>query len=300
MNLHHAGELGPDGATNDYGDTSGYMGASVRYQTLGPARCYNAQKSWYLRWYQDKSIELNIQQGAWAGHLVGVVEYDLADPANHKYIVVKVGKLYLQYNRAKDFNNQTGERADHVTIVHAEQDHGISTMIASVSATDTSVPSIYRYENFDGNGADLVIEACEQVEGPPDHARVSIFLDDGTQEQTCDAELLATEECEDSKFETFYIDESRGNKTCPWLSMAPAWQEILCVEDHPAFHLCPETCGKCHDTCEDTPGQYFHVNRIQPPRDCDWLSTKPFWQLFLCRQGHPAFNLCAESCDRCG
>lgn len=112
LGLHHAFQNGLE-----YGDVTGYMGGAVR-ATNYPRRCYNAQNHWHVGWYSSRSIEIDPYSVSPAVYpVVPFVDFNKA--SSGEYVVVKLTglDLYMQYNRQKSFNVETGELQDRLTIV---------------------------------------------------------------------------------------------------------------------------------------------------------------------------------------
>ena len=117
LGLYHANL--PNG--NEYKDRSGYMGMADQVEGY-PEKCYNAQNSWYLGWYKDRAIEALPERFANKPihiELRPIVDYGITPIG--QYVLVKVGDLYLQYNRAKGINMDTSGMIDALTIVKEVQ-----------------------------------------------------------------------------------------------------------------------------------------------------------------------------------
>uniref|UniRef100_A0A7S3DSF8 Uncharacterized protein n=1 Tax=Entomoneis paludosa TaxID=265537 RepID=A0A7S3DSF8_9STRA len=142
-----------------------------------------------------------------------------------------------------------------------------------------------------------MIHICGQIPGNPLHLRMSLYLNDGVQEPNCD-DSAVVDFCDDDFTKEFLVEDIMAYRDCSWLERNPDQKSKLCKNSHEAYHLCSETCGKCSDNCEDDEGK-FYVNSFHRMQDCEWLSSKPYWQDRLCYSGHRAFELCHESCDRC-
>uniref|UniRef100_A0A7S4JK83 Peptidase M11 gametolysin domain-containing protein n=1 Tax=Odontella aurita TaxID=265563 RepID=A0A7S4JK83_9STRA len=214
LNLRHSG-LGK----SIYGDTSGYQGYTYANDDT-PRMCFNPAKSWESGWYSDRQQTVDLlSKGGSAGaaivRLVGVVDYELGKATLDRHIVVvripdrhnyvnggsvddlldmdeEVTALYVMFNRAKGFNDQTRDFADAVTVVRAgppnveSGDGDFNTHVTSYavgalsfepsekkkgrwrarSAASHYFSAIYKEENFDGTtdvggGHALVIELCE-------------------------------------------------------------------------------------------------------------------------------------------
>ena len=299
LGLQHAGA-----GTQTYGDLVGYMG----YGAVGidsPRNCFNPQKHWTLGWFQDHALSLRVEDLPWGGKMIAFIDYANMASDEDSFVLINVGRsnsrLFLQYNVAKDHNEGTRKHAGKVVIVQDEgtpqRSKGLQSWL--VGAIDDFDPT-FRYENFDGTGNALVIKVCGKINGSIgiDLLRLSIHLDDGTQQPTCDWEW-SDFYCDD-KPGSFYVDERRGYKDCGWLNrLYSRWGPKLCVPGHPVYDHCEESCGKCFDDCEDTPDETFFVNNVQKYKDCKWLSTRWSWKKRLCRIGKEAFELCHESCNVC-
>jgi len=128
-------------------------------------------------------------------------------------------------------------------------------------------------------------------------------------QETCDSCNLQSEEpsddgCEDSN-KMFYVNQHLPNIRCFWLNRfmerSPLWRDRICAPGQPAYDHCPETCGKCTDTCEDAPNnRLFWINIRNGYQNCEWLSTRPLWRAKACRKNHSAYYACKEICNSCG
>ena len=345
LNLRHSGEN-----TFEYGDTTGLMGYSTT-QLGAPLSCFNGHKNYYLGWYSDRTAILDGSK-SWGGRLFAFVDYNKTP--NDGHVLIKVGNLFIQWNRAKSFNNETRAHRDEVTIVHNPDSNTGSFMAGTVSPNATKV---YRYTNYESSGFDLVIEACEASFGPPEFLKMSIHLADGIQTSSCGVDLTPTSESANSTMPSstpsipltnspttqptawptsstkptvrpnpapltsapttslpsssptgsVYCDDSHSltfslqgrERTCTWLLASPVWRGKLCAlpRNHQARVVCPETCGVCTDSCEDSPGD-FYVNKKQLNKNCAWLSVRSAWQKILC-QRDDVRSLCKESCNMC-
>lgn len=306
MNLHHAGTSSDE---VEYGDISGYMGYATSQEIKS---CFNAQKHWSLGWFKDRALSLDVEDLPWAGYLAAFVDYNMTTAVQS--VLLNVGqsnpRLFLQYNRAKGINADTRELGDQVVIVRdtgsPSTDGGLqSWREGGIGKGLDGVPAAFRYQNFGGNGVDLVMRVCEHVTGPPDFVRLSIHLDDGLQQSTCRDEIALpgddTGICDDDLTETFFVDDHRGNRTCGWLVRnIERWETELCAQGQDAFHICAETCGKCSDNCHDTPDVTFWISDKNGDQNCEWLSTRISKQKKLCKEGRsPAWELCPETCHNC-
>ena len=135
----------------------------------GPLKCFNPSKNWLLGWYNDKSKEIG-QGGSWAGRLVAFVDYDLADPSNNEYVVLRVNDgLFVQYNRAKDFNAGTSLHKDKIVAVAGDGE-------LSSSSSSVLLVGLDSYENHTWRG--MTIEVCSSLVSPGssvDFAELAVY-----------------------------------------------------------------------------------------------------------------------------
>lgn len=118
-----------------------------------PKKCFNGRENWALDWYEDRTTELELID---AGHLIKVasfVDYNRTD--DDQSVIVKVGDFYLQYNTAKDFNIDTEEKKDQLTVTGVGE--GGSEGLAGLSEGEQ-----YIVPNFQNTSRSLVIEACQK------------------------------------------------------------------------------------------------------------------------------------------
>ncbi|CAB9499848.1 glutathione Stransferase [Seminavis robusta] len=188
--------------SESYGDESGYLGFTV-YKVGSPLKCFNGHKNWISGWFQDRAVHIDpIVESSRLFRLVTFVDYD--KPMHQSDVVlIRVGNYYVQYNRAKGINIDTGMNADTVTITYARDHVSDSEAIAGLASGQAQ-----QLSNYKGTGLDLVVEVCEvgTAEGassvismarqaifgetlspysPIDYAWVSIYLDDGVQQSRC-------------------------------------------------------------------------------------------------------------------
>jgi len=313
LNLRHSGEAG-----NMYQDTTCLMGFSSSIAGF-PASCFNANKNYFLGWYRDRTIVLDMSE-SWLGPLVAFVDYDKAEPG--QAVIVKIGDhFFLQYNRARGFNFQSRQNQDEVVIIYNNNSTTSSDLLGGVATGLSPARDTFRFTNYENSGTDLVIQACEQFYGPPDFVIVSIWMDNGVQSSQCNAttfspissiqavlkrspaptDILTTAPtlapnvtsalttCKDSMLGTFVIRDNGVRRTCKWLSKSPTWQRRMCQNNNTRV-VCPATCGACSVTCKDSPNTNFYINKVHQNRTCAWLSIRPHLQTLICHPGHPAFE----------
>lgn len=352
----HSNEDGP------YGDISGYMGPS--YGTPGwPRLCFNAHKNWQSGWFEDRVVTVDPNAGLWYGKLATFVDYSLTSPGEN--VVIQVGALYLQFNRAKGPNAQTRERQDQLAIVEERTDG--SESLAGIDGRFYNT-TVFNLENFGANNETLFIAVCSTHLGDnitvPDMMFVSIGLDklDCAAPETgapTDSPApspspsksptsMPTESpapspspsmspstptsspsasptrhptvspnpttgppspspswiepdrgqvCEDDMDGRFYVGEDIGNQTCKWLQETPGVQPFLCIDGLDAWDVCPETCGKCSDACEDDDAATFGYNGTVV--NCEWIRDQdPSEWESMCEWQGP-YSSCFETCNSC-
>jgi hypothetical protein len=124
----------------------------------------------------------NPSQQAVGGRLVAFVDYLNQDLQEEDAVLVRVGNLYIQYNRAKGYNAETNANQDKVTITEAEGSDQVSYALAGLSVGES-----YAYPNFENSAHDLIIEVCAMGELSFDYALLSIYSNYGFQTSVCDS-----------------------------------------------------------------------------------------------------------------
>ena len=173
---------------DSYADESGYMGYAVN-ELYSPRKAFNAHKHWISGWFDNRAIALEqplLEHGAVALPVVSFVDASREGVPEKFAAVVRIGDLYLHYNRAKGYNNETSnDQKDLVTITSATNEIEVSYFAAALAPGET-----YSHANYDGNGtAALVIQVCDLSVGGPvsdiDYATISIHLEDGVHTSRC-------------------------------------------------------------------------------------------------------------------
>jgi len=134
MALNHANLNG-----RSLGDASGYMGLSSRASTW-PKRCYTASQHWKLGWFSGQKRSIT------PGTPVTIRVQAFAHASQGGIVLVQVGDVHLQYNRAVGMNADTGDRVNQIAIVRGNDS------VAGLAAGDD-----YRLRV---NGQNVVIRAC--------------------------------------------------------------------------------------------------------------------------------------------
>jgi hypothetical protein len=287
--LQHSSEGSPSG----YGDQSGMMGYS--YSEIGaPSMCFNGHKNYLLRWYSDRTTEFYPSR-AWSGLLYAFVDYDRT-PQN-SFVLIRVRDLYVQYNRARRFNSGTREKRNEVTITRGPNENAQSILLGSVGIGNGK-ERIHRVSNFAGTGHSLVFEACEQVYGPPDYVRLSIYLDDGSQQSTCSA--LA----EPTPLPT--------QPPTPRPTLRPTRKPTASPTPNPTLKLStprptpsptspPTTTLTGSGFCDDNSSASIRLdpNKPTPQVSCLQLRNNEALRNSLCVPTHEAYSECRETCGAC-
>ena len=133
-------------------------------------------------------------EGSLSKRLVSFVDYSNAAMLEEDVVLIRVGFLFIQYNRAKDYNVDNPV-ADKVTITEAYADDNFSYALAALAQGET-----YTYAGFDAVGNALIVQVCamtvqeQQSSGgsttttpppPLDYSVISIHVHDGVQESSC-------------------------------------------------------------------------------------------------------------------
>lgn len=154
-----------------YGDSTGYMAAG-RKAVDWPRKCFNGLENWQLKWYQNRQVTLD--DSFESGHLINLASFvDFNKTASDEPVIVYLAdEFYLQYNTAKDFNVDTEEKKDEVTITSAGK--GGSDGLAGLKENER-----YIVPNFRNTTRALVVHACRKRKGSlgADVMLISIGLD---------------------------------------------------------------------------------------------------------------------------
>jgi hypothetical protein len=140
-----------------YGDSTDYMAAGHPAYDW-PRKCFNGYKNWQLGWYKDRQIMLESLFDE--GHIVKLASFvdfsrtDLDEPV----VIVIANELYLVFNLARDFNIDTEEKRNQVTIT-------IPGESGSEAAAGLKEKESYRVQNFQKTRKELVVEVCTRDRG---------------------------------------------------------------------------------------------------------------------------------------
>ena len=154
---------------------------------FGPQKGFNAHKHWISGWFDDRSIDIEenlLLHGAMGAPLVAFVDASNENLPENEVVVLKIGDLYIQYNKAKGYNSGTYiDQKDKVTVNYAESEDDVSDLVGELAPGET-----YIHPSFDEAGHDLIIQVCSlgaEDLADIDYAVLSIHLDDGFQTSLC-------------------------------------------------------------------------------------------------------------------
>jgi len=170
---HNLGLLHSNQNNLAYMDFTSYMSAG--YATpYYPIKSFNGANNAQLGWYTDRQVTVNPSQGGQMVTLAALPDYGKYNKNNP--VLAQVGSaIYLQYNRAKDFNAQAQQMIDQVTIVQQ-----LSNGTSLLGGVDPATNPQYTIVNLDGTGRNVVVYACSRGTGDsnnPDYMTVSIGYD---------------------------------------------------------------------------------------------------------------------------
>jgi len=189
----HSGE-----GSDVYGDGTGVMGAGS-FADDGPRMCFNAHKNWYFGWYNN--VEIDPTEESWEGKLVGVNDFASGEVSEESMsdvaVVVRFKNLphgnsyyYLGYNRQEGMNSEVTEYANMVTL-HVADDTSGSQQSKLIGGYEAGAEHII--PEYDGSNP-LVIKVCELKSWTPDYARVIVFINDGSNDFSCDTKRTNDDE----------------------------------------------------------------------------------------------------------
>ena len=115
---------------------------------------YNAHNHYMLQWFQDRVLEVE-PEFPQVVTLAPFVEYDSAAP--NEYIVVRVGNLYMQYNRAIDYNADSGEFPDSLVVVRERDNRQGTDLLVGLDLGED-------YRENDGNER-ITVHVCNRIYG---------------------------------------------------------------------------------------------------------------------------------------
>ena len=159
-----------------YKDQSCMLGFSYK-MIGGPRMCFNAHKNWVLGWYSDRQIQINPDNGPWAGRLLAFTDYPAA--VDDEVVLLHFSDVYIQYNRAKGINQQVMEKRNEVIVTQAQGEKFTSESLRGLKEGNT-----FEYKKY-------TIEFCSQTTDADgrDYAVVGVSLT--TEGSACDGFISA-------------------------------------------------------------------------------------------------------------
>ena len=133
-----------------------------------PLKCFNGQNNWLLGWFQTRRKIINpLTDGPQIFKIAAFVDFNKTQ--SHESVLVKVGdRYYLQYNRAKLYNNETGEYPDLLTVT--EDVPG-----GTESRAGLDVGQSWTLEDYNGTGQSLIVAVCQRQNGTSSSADILIL-----------------------------------------------------------------------------------------------------------------------------
>jgi hypothetical protein len=139
-----------------------------------------------LGWYSEREQKINPTVKPFMISLASFVDFDRAIRTQPVLVDVQ-NKVFLQYNRAKWFNQDTEEKWDSVTVTELFSNGDSNNLGGVYPGSQLAIP------NF-SNGRDLVIDVCSTHMGGTDEADfalVSVALG----QSYCVKPLMASFQC---------------------------------------------------------------------------------------------------------
>jgi hypothetical protein len=193
--IGHMFALGHSHVNNyDYQDTSCYLSVTSR-STDSPRQAFNGAKHFKLQWYHQRTLTIEPlgQIDAVSSrnvfspksprliHLAAFVDFNKTQ-RNQPVLVSIDDEYFVQYNRAKGFNNDTRSMVDRVTITSisgeglaTERKAGLSPTSRRHHGKDKEDESLYIQSNYHGSGHDLYIQVCFEQRGNDHHPDLMII-----------------------------------------------------------------------------------------------------------------------------
>ena len=199
LGLSHSGEDG-----DAYGDISGFMGYATSRRTDWPRKCFNGLKNWQLGWYNDRHLMITDPSTPRKITLAAFVDYNKAK-SNEVVVVNIADRFFLQYNRAKGFNDETEEIGDMVAVTE-------NTERWSSSRGGLDLMETFEVPNFE-DGKTLVVQVCEEnINSDEDASRAdAVVVSIGLGTSYCSKPLRT---CKGTKKSCEAHDECCGRLRC--------------------------------------------------------------------------------------
>jgi hypothetical protein len=126
---------------------------------------FNAQNHYVLGWFEDRTHEFGIDSLSKLLNVAAFVDYNLmlqedGNNESDEYVIVRIGDIYLQYNFAKDYNRDTSQMTDKLTIVRVRE-YG-TELLAGLGVGDSVTTEVSFQENDQESGekVGVTIQVC--------------------------------------------------------------------------------------------------------------------------------------------
>jgi hypothetical protein len=199
---------------NPYKDTTRFMGYSTNADSF-PTSCFNANTKYLLGWYSDRIISLDMRN-SWSSPIFAFVDYDKTS-TGHAVIVSVGDHIFLQYNRAREFNYQTRQRRDEVVIVFNANRNSLSNLLGGVAlGTVSTVCKLH--------------SATARLLRQPMHRRRILHVHQFQLSPMTQLRSAKIQRQKPSTLSTLNKGNHRGLNTCWWLAGSPGWKRRLCTD----------------------------------------------------------------------
>jgi len=195
--------------------------------------CFNAFKHYMFGWYSSQTRTVT---GDWTGDIVAFVD---AQQDTSKDVILKMGDVYMQFNRRKGKNAGTYEKADEIVLVQGFQGQKPSSVLEGLGQGE-------KY-----NVGTKTVEVCNMnFNSAADYATVSIYTT-GSQSGCPSTKGTTGGTCQDNANAYFVV--GGYVRRCSWveseanrydnLGLYWSYYNNFCVGL--ASTYCKESCRKC-------------------------------------------------------
>ena len=156
------------------------------FDALIPYTYQNAHKHWLSGWFDDRAETVNrteLPRDGYDRRLVSFVDYNHDALMETDVVLIAIDDLYMQYDIPKGYNIDSLSRAN-VLITQANDTMSRSFAVANLSMGQSFT---YRKISDSDDSNEIVIEFCNTgfANDTLDYSIISIHLNDGTQQSTC-------------------------------------------------------------------------------------------------------------------
>jgi hypothetical protein len=227
IGLGHAHNVYPDAH-----DLTSYMGSGNWHRT-SPRQTFNGPHSWFLGWYEKRTKYIDpLVDNPLLVPLAALVDFKIAKAHQPVILVVGTGDeaYYLQYNRAKGFNNETRTFKDWVTI-HTSDPFAATTIIGGIRLNEYAMktedqkgsirPPLFTATNYSGSGRDLLIQVCDEVPGNEKRRPDVMMISVGMGKTLCNVTPEDEDEDEGDSFDESWKDGAAPSSSSAKVAPAP-------------------------------------------------------------------------------